>query len=58
MLTSRGCPYKCTYCFNKEIVDLYVEEGGAQKPKEFFRHFPIEVVMNDLKMLKGKYPQI
>ncbi len=30
MLTSRGCPYKCTYCFNKEIVDLYLDEGGAK----------------------------
>lgn len=58
MLTSRGCPYKCTYCFNKEIVDLYVEEGGAEKPKEFFRHFPIDVVMQDLKRLKATYPMI
>jgi hypothetical protein len=40
MLTSRGCPYKCTYCFNKEIVDRYLEDGAATKQKEYLRHFP------------------
>jgi anaerobic magnesium-protoporphyrin IX monomethyl ester cyclase len=58
MLTSRGCPYKCTYCFNKEIVDLYIEEGGAKKSKEFLRHFPLEIILDDLKRLKAEYPMI
>ena len=58
MLTSRGCPYKCTYCFNMEIVDLYIEEGGAKKSKEFLRHFPLEVILEDLHRLKRDYPMI
>jgi len=58
MLTSRGCPYQCTYCFNKEIVDLYIEEGGAKKSKDFLRHFPLDTVMADLKDLTSKYPCI
>ncbi|MCI0343486.1 MAG: B12-binding domain-containing radical SAM protein [Planctomycetales bacterium] len=58
LLASRGCPYKCTYCFNKEIVDLYLEEGGAKKSKDYLRVFPIERVMEDIQLLKRKHPHI
>jgi radical SAM superfamily enzyme YgiQ (UPF0313 family) len=58
ILTSRGCPYKCTYCFNIEIVDQYVKDGAAKSARDFLRHFPIDVVMDDLKKLKREYPQI
>ena len=58
VLTSRGCPYKCTYCFNKEIVDLYRAEGGAKSPKEFLRKFPIERIMAEIRELRTKHPQI
>ena len=58
ILTSRGCPYKCTYCFNMEIVDQYIADGAAKKVKDFLRHFPIEVVMEDLKRLKRDNPKI
>ncbi|MHC4923354.1 MAG: B12-binding domain-containing radical SAM protein [Planctomycetota bacterium] len=58
ILTSRGCPYKCTYCFNKEIVDLYRAEGGAKSPKEFLRKFPIPRIMEEIQMLRDKNPGI
>ena len=58
ILTSRGCPYKCTYCFNLEIVDQYVADGAAKGPKEFLRSFPIDRMMGELKELRGRYPQI
>ena len=58
MLTSRGCPYKCTYCFNKEIVDLYMDEGGARKAKEYLRHYPIDRIIREIKELKLRYPHI
>jgi anaerobic magnesium-protoporphyrin IX monomethyl ester cyclase len=58
VLTSRGCPYKCTYCFNKEIVDLYRAEGGAKSPKEFLRKFPIPRIMAEIRTLRDKHPQI
>ncbi|MFB3902109.1 MAG: radical SAM protein [Acidobacteriota bacterium] len=28
ILTSRGCPYRCTYCFNQVVIDRY-REGGT-----------------------------
>ncbi len=58
ILTSRGCPYKCTYCFNIEIVDQYVDDGAAKGPKDFLRFFPIETMMKDLKDLRAKHPKI
>ncbi len=58
VLTSRGCPYKCTYCFNKEIVDLYRAEGAAKSPKEFLRKFPIPRIMDEIAGLRRKHPQI
>ncbi len=58
ILTSRGCPYKCTYCFNLEIVDQYVADGAAKGPKEFLRMFPIDRQIAELKDLRRRYPQI
>ncbi len=58
ILTSRGCPYKCTYCFNIEIVDQYIEDGAAKNVKDFLRHFPVEVMMEDLKKLVRDNPEI
>jgi anaerobic magnesium-protoporphyrin IX monomethyl ester cyclase len=56
ILTSRGCPYKCTYCFNKEIVDLYKEEGGVKSPKEYLRHYDVDRIVGELLDLKRRYP--
>jgi len=58
ILTSRGCPYKCTYCFNIEIVDQYIADGAAKNVKDFLRHFPVDVMMADLKQLLKENPEI
>ena len=28
VLTSRGCPYRCSYCLNHEVSDRYLREAG------------------------------
>ncbi|MBI4582566.1 MAG: B12-binding domain-containing radical SAM protein [Planctomycetes bacterium] len=58
ILTSRGCPYKCTYCFNKEIVDQYLEDGAVKSAKEYLRHHPIDVVLDEIRYLKSRLPEI
>ncbi len=58
LLTSRGCPYKCTYCFNKEIVDQYLEDGGVKNAKEYLRHYPIERVLEEIRILKSRHPGV
>lgn len=58
MLASRGCPYKCTYCFNKEIVDRYLEDGAADKAKDYLRTYPVERVIEEIRVLKARYPHM
>lgn len=55
ILTSRGCPYKCTYCFNREVVDRYVEDGAAQGPKDYLRHYSVPRIMGEIEALKARY---
>lgn len=58
VLTSRGCPYKCTYCFNREIVERYLEDGAAKSSKEYLRHYPIERIIAELRELKAAHPEL
>ena len=58
LITSRGCPYKCTYCFNKEIVDLYRDEGGARSMREYLRAYPVERMIEEIRQLKRDHPGI
>ena len=56
VLTSRGCPYKCTYCFNYEQIELYMDDGAATKVKDFLRHYPVERIIAEIQDLKSRYP--
>lgn len=57
VLTSRGCPYRCTYCFNHEVTDRYLEDGGHSR-KSFLRHYDIQRMIRELKDLKARHPYI
>ena len=57
ILTSRGCPYRCTYCFNHEVTDRYKEEGGFA-PKDYLRHYPMETIIGEIERLHEKYSPI
>ncbi|MEZ6186943.1 MAG: radical SAM protein [Planctomycetota bacterium] len=58
VLTSRGCPYKCTYCFNREIVERYQADGATETGKDYLRHYPVERVIAELQGLKAAHPEI
>ena len=50
VLTSRGCPYNCTYCFNHSLKKIYRGKGL------FCRKRSIDNVINEIKQLREKAP--
>ena len=49
-MTSRGCPYRCTFCFNSFFVQL--SDGGAGK---YIRQRSVDHVMHELLQAKRRY---
>jgi radical SAM superfamily enzyme YgiQ (UPF0313 family) len=50
VMTSRGCPYTCTYCFNHQLQELYRETGCP-----YVRRRSVHSVIEELKLYKDKY---
>ena len=49
ILTGRGCPYKCPYCFNHSYNKLYQNKG------KIIRKRSIDNVIKELKFIKKAY---
>lgn len=59
LMTSRGCPFRCTYCFNHRIVDRYRQETGRpQAELGYIRQHPLEEVFGEIEYLQGHYQGI
>jgi len=52
ILTSRGCPYSCTYCYNNYRKKLYQDKG------RYVRFRSPENVIAELKEAKKKFPKL
>ena len=50
LITSRGCPNACTFCFNHSSMKLYQGKG------RYVRKRSIASVMDELEWLVSKYP--
>lgn len=48
IMTSRGCPYRCTYCCNNIFFQIYAEE------KKHYRRRRVENVIAELKRYKKR----
>jgi len=57
IITSRGCPYRCSYCFNHQIAARYKKEANV-KASAYLRSYPVDRIMEELKMLINNYPSI
>lgn len=51
IMTSRGCPYACTYCFNSQFRDT-----GADGPRGYLRRRSVEGVLHELEHATVHHP--
>lgn len=49
-MASRGCPFKCTYCFNRHYNELYKNKGRV------VRHRSVSNVIKEIKEVRDRYP--
>lgn len=49
-ITNRGCPFKCTYCFNHYLHKIYDGKG------KIIRIRSVDNVIAEIQGVKGKYP--
>jgi len=47
--TSRGCPFRCSYCSNAFLLDLYKKKGG------YLRRRSVDNVIEELRIAKEKF---
>ncbi|MAF96528.1 MAG: hypothetical protein CMM60_12335 [Rhodospirillaceae bacterium] len=50
---SRGCPYKCTYCFNHAFNDMYKGKGDIVRTKSI--PYMIEEIQNTIARYPSKF---
>jgi len=48
-ITSRGCPFNCSYCFNESFKDLY------KKDKNYVRKRTVKNVIDEIRKVKENY---
>jgi anaerobic magnesium-protoporphyrin IX monomethyl ester cyclase len=59
LLTSRGCPYRCTYCLNHKLIDRYRADLRRPVPKlNFFRFRRPEQMIAEIRWVLERYPHI
>jgi radical SAM superfamily enzyme YgiQ (UPF0313 family) len=59
LLSSRGCPYRCTYCLNHRIVDRYRDElGRSTTGIGFFRFRPAAKLIDEIRFVLSRYTGI
>jgi anaerobic magnesium-protoporphyrin IX monomethyl ester cyclase len=53
LLASRGCPFRCTYCLNHRIIEVYKDSGCL--PKHYIRRHTVDQVIGEIDHLLSHY---
>jgi len=57
ILTSRGCPYRCSYCLNDEVAARYLLEAKAPRAR-YLRRYGGARIIPEIKALLHRHPAI
>jgi len=59
LMATRGCPYRCAYCFNHAMVQLYQRDTGLRGAKlGYIRQHPASEVIDEIGALLARYTNI
>ncbi|MCF8108922.1 MAG: B12-binding domain-containing radical SAM protein [Desulfohalobiaceae bacterium] len=59
LMSSRGCPYACTYCFNHQMVASYRRDLQCSfRELNYIRHVSIHSLMQEIDFLLRRYDNI
>jgi anaerobic magnesium-protoporphyrin IX monomethyl ester cyclase len=53
-ITTRGCPYDCTYCFNHALAEIYSRESGGGSKRVRLRS--VDDLIAEAKEVASQYP--
>ncbi len=59
VMSSRGCPFSCTYCFNHKLRELYQHDLECPAAKlNYIRRHPVDTVIGEIEWLLATYKNI
>lgn len=56
LLASRGCPFRCTYCLNHKIIEVY--KNSSCLPRHYIRRHTVDQVVGEIDHLLSRYERI
>lgn len=59
IISSRGCPFSCTYCFNHSMVSAYRHDLQCSFAElNYIRHFRVDQIIKEVQYLLKNYQRI
>ena len=58
-IAGRGCPYRCTYCFNHAVVRMYRRDlQCTARELNYIRYFPLDSIIAEIEDVQSRFENI